>query len=60
MIEAIEALKSAIAPNKSGTFRKGKPGNWREHFTENNISRFKDATVDLLLRLGYERDSDWK
>jgi hypothetical protein len=57
--EAIATLQEAIAPRKSGTFRKGKPGNWREHFTPANIAAFKEATGDLLLRLGYETGVDW-
>lgn len=57
--EAIEILNQAIEPKKSGTFRKGKPGNWREHFTEANKAVFKRKTGDLLIRLGYERDNDW-
>jgi hypothetical protein len=56
---AIESLKSAIAPRKSGTFRKGEPGNWREYFTQDNVKHFKDATGDLLVRLGYEQSMDW-
>jgi hypothetical protein len=57
--EAIETLKSGIAPRKSGTFRKGEPGNWRKHFTQDNIQKFKEATGDLLVHLGYEQDTDW-
>lgn len=57
--EAIGALGQAIAPRKSGTFRKGQPGNWREHFTEENKTLFKEKAGDLLIRLGYEKDHDW-
>jgi len=57
--ESIDMLKSGIAPLKSGTFRKGKPGNWREHFSKRNIDHFKTATGDLLIRLGYEQDLNW-
>jgi hypothetical protein len=57
--QALEILAQAIAPKKSGTFRKGKPGNWREHFTGGNIALFKERTGDLLIRLGYEKDGDW-
>jgi hypothetical protein len=57
--EALATLEAAVAPKKSGTFRKGQPGNWREHFTEANKTLFKESTGDLLVRLGYERDSDW-
>lgn len=57
--QAVGILKDSIAPHKSGTFRKGKPGNWREHFTAYNKSVFKQATGDLLVRLGYEDDNAW-
>lgn len=56
---AISVLEQAIIPKKSGTFRKGKPGNWQEHFTEKNISLFKEKTGDLLQILGYENDLNW-
>jgi hypothetical protein len=57
--EEIEILQQAIAPKKSGTFRKGQPGNWREHFSEANKAFFKEQTGDLLFRLGYETSADW-
>ncbi len=58
--KALQALNQAIIPKKSGTFRKAQPGNWREHFTEANKISFKQHTGDLLIRLGYEPDSDWQ
>jgi sulfotransferase 6B1 len=58
-LQEIEILEQAIAPKKSGTFRKGQPGNWREHFTEANKAFFKEQTGDLLVRLGYETSPDW-
>jgi hypothetical protein len=57
--QAIAALQHAIRPRKSGTFRKGKPGNWREHFTPGNKELFKTISGDLLIRLGYEGDDRW-
>jgi hypothetical protein len=57
---AVEVLGQAIQPKKSGTFRKGQPGNWREHFTTENIAAFKAATGDLLVQLGYEADGSWQ
>ncbi len=57
---ALDIMEAAIAPKKSGTFRKGQPGNWREHFTEGNIALFKEKTGDLLVRLGYEQDGAWR
>ncbi len=56
---AMEQLASAIVPRKSGTFRRGKPGNWKEYFTDGNIKHFKESTGNLLVKLGYEQNSDW-
>jgi hypothetical protein len=56
---AIERLAAAIRPHASGTFRKGQPGEWRQHFTGRNVEHFKQATGDLLPRLGYEKDGLW-
>lgn len=56
---AIAVLEAAIAPKKSGTFRKGQPGNWREHFTDANKELFKEKAGDLLFALGYEQGLDW-
>jgi len=57
--QALEALVAAVAPRKSGTFRKGQPGGWREHFTPANKALFKERAGDLLIRLGYESSYDW-
>jgi hypothetical protein len=57
--EAVQALQAAIAPRRSGTFRRGQPGSWREHFSPDNVRTFKALTGDLLVRLGYERDQGW-
>jgi hypothetical protein len=57
--QAVTSLASAIAPRASGTFRRGQPGEWREHFTEANKRTFKTATGDLLQRLGYESNPQW-
>lgn len=58
-LQAIECIKSAIAPRRSGTFRKGKPGNWQEYFTPANKAIFKRETGDLLIRMGYEENDRW-
>jgi hypothetical protein len=57
--EAIQVLQEAIAPGRSGTYRKAQPGNWREHFTPANVRLFKEMTGDLLVRLGYEQNDGW-
>jgi hypothetical protein len=57
--KALSVLVQAIQPKKSHTFRSGKTGGWREHFTEEHKKLFKDMTGDLLLKLEYEKDNDW-
>jgi sulfotransferase 6B1 len=57
--KAIDILINAVAPRKSGTFRKGQPGNWREHFTEGNVERFKEVAGELVVQLGYEQEKNW-
>jgi hypothetical protein len=57
--KALSVLVEAIQPKKSRTFRSGKTGGWREHFTEEHKKLFKDMTGDLLLKLEYEKDNDW-
>ena len=56
---ALSILVNAIQPGKSRTFRTGKAGGWREHFTEEHKRLFLDTAGDLLVRLGYEKNNDW-
>jgi sulfotransferase 6B1 len=55
----LNALESSINPSRSPTFRSGKTGEWRKHFTEEHKRIFKEVAGDLLVRLGYEKDNDW-
>jgi len=55
----LDSLESAINPTKSPTFRSGKTGEWRKHFTDEHKKIFKDVAGDLLIRLGYEKDGEW-
>lgn len=55
----LEVLTTAIQPKKSRTYRSGKTGGWREHFTDEHKKLFKDMAGDLLVRLGYEKSNDW-
>jgi hypothetical protein len=57
--QALTILERSIQPRKSHTFRSGKTGSWREHFSEEHKKLFKEVTGDLLVRLGYEKDNDW-
>jgi hypothetical protein len=57
--KALTVLTEAIQPGRSHTFRSGKAGGWREHFTEDHKRLFRDVAGDLLVRLGYEKNNDW-
>ena len=57
--KALSVLVDAIQPKKSHTFRSGKTGGWRNHFTDEHKKLFKDVAGDLLVRLGYEKNNDW-
>jgi len=55
----VETLESAINPARSPTFRSGKTGEWKKHFTDEHRKIFKEVAGDLLIRLGYEANNDW-
>jgi len=57
--KALSVLVEAIQPGKSHTFRSGKTGGWREHFSEAHKKLFNDVAGDLLIKLGYEKDNHW-
>ena len=56
---ALSSLREAIQPTKSHTFRKGRTGSWKDHFTEVHKDLFKQVAGDLVVRLGYEKDNNW-
>jgi len=57
--QAVETLVGALDPARSGTYRKGQPGSWRNNFTAKNVAVFKQTAGDILVQLGYEKDMDW-
>jgi len=57
--KSIEILEQAIQPKKSHTFRAGRTGGWREHFSDEHKRLFKDVAGDLLVQLGYEQNNQW-
>jgi len=57
--QILDSLETAINPSKSPTFRSGKTGEWRKYFTDEHKNIFKDVAGELLIRLGYEKKSDW-
>ena len=55
----LESLESSINPNRSPTFRSGKTGEWKKHFTPEHKEIFKNVAGDLVVKLGYETNNDW-
>ena len=55
----LDSLEASINPTKSPTFRSGKTGEWKKHFTEEHKTLFKEVAGDLLIKLGYEKDNSW-
>ncbi|TYR81750.1 sulfotransferase domain-containing protein [Priestia megaterium] len=54
-----DLMKKNINPEKSWSFRKGKIGGWREIFSEEHKSTFKDNAGKFLIDFGYESDDNW-
>jgi hypothetical protein len=40
-------------------YRKGVPGDWKNHFTPDIVQYFKEHHNDLLILLGYEQSLEW-
>jgi len=55
----LKSLESAINPSRSPTFRSGKTGEWKKHFTLQHKKIFKEVAGDLLGKLNYEKNNDW-
>lgn len=54
--------KAARKPGQQDTashFRKGIVGDWKNHFKEEHIQRFKELAGQTLIDLGYEKDFNW-
>jgi Sulfotransferase domain len=43
----------------NGHVRSGRPGEWREVFTDDHVDLFKDLMGEALVQLGYERSGTW-
>lgn len=52
-------LRHTLAPQKSHTFRRGEPGNWRTVFRPIHTDACKRVANPYLLQLGYESTEDW-
>lgn len=56
---ALNAITMGRQTDRSPTFRKGKTGGWKKHFTPKVKACFKAHAGDWLIRLGYEQDNNW-
>jgi sulfotransferase family protein len=45
--------------DENSHYRKGAPGDWKNHFNERHKQYFKEHYNDLLVKLGYESGYDW-
>ena len=45
--------------NRASYLRKGKAGDWRNHFTPAAAAEFADSCGDMLVAAGYESDHRW-
>lgn len=45
--------------NEDNSCRKGVVGDWRSSFTPEAVKLFKELTGDGLVKLGYEKDTNW-
>jgi len=55
----LDSLEASINPRRSPTFRSGKTGEWKKHFTEGHKHLFKEVAGELLVKLGYEKNNNW-
>lgn len=53
------AMKAAISPASSHTFRSGETGQWRSVFTPDHRKYFAKFASDALIRGGYEKNDSW-
>lgn len=58
-VETAQRVARRLFSQKSPTFRSGRTGSWRDHFTPEHKIAFKEVAGDLLIELGYENDLDW-
>ena len=56
---ALTIVRNTKRTDLSSTFRRGKRGVWKQHFTPDVKAVFKAHAGDWLERLGYEKDKDW-
>jgi sulfotransferase 6B1 len=55
----LQRIASKVWSTRAATFRKGKIGDWQDHFNDEHKAAFKEVAGQVLIDLGYERDLDW-
>ena len=50
----LDELRKSIDPNQSHTFRRGKIGQWKEIFSDENRSLVNELIGDIIVDLGYD------
>lgn len=62
-LDTPQDLKKSLADKtrllRKNTARKGGVGGWADYFTDSHTDEFKKVGADLLISLGYEKDSHW-
>jgi sulfotransferase 6B1 len=56
---AAERVTARAWSRRSATFRRGQIGDWRNHFSEEHRTVFKQIAGGQLIELGYEDDTAW-
>jgi hypothetical protein len=63
LARGLEAVDRLSLRNSATTLahpvRASEPGEWHDRLSPEHVARFKEKTGDLVVRLGYETDSDW-
>lgn len=57
--DQVEQIADRAFSARSATFRKGRIGDWTNHFTDEHRRLFKAVASEQLIRLGYEQDGSW-
>ena len=54
-----QAIRKSGKQNQRSHFRKGIVGDWKNHFSEEHISRYKKIAGDVLIEWKYEENCEW-
>lgn len=57
--DQLDRVCKKVWSSRTATFRKGRIGDWREHFSAEHRAAFKESAARGLVDLGYEQDDAW-